>query len=165
MSQSNADAVREFTEGASGKACPTTPKPMDRENVRFIIRMVMSELCELACTVTENPEQRDKLLHDALDTRDVCSNFNYPTRTNLIGAQFDALVDAWYYSLNIAARHGVNMSRIFDVVHQANMNKRDPTTGKFLRRESDGKVIKPEGWKSPDIDGEIERQDNDGAWN
>jgi len=137
---------------------------MTRDDVMFITRMVMSELCELACTVTQTPEERDELLQTALESRDPCKNFNYESRSELIGAQFDALVDAWYYSLNVAARHGVNMSKIFDLVHQANMNKRDPETGKFLRRESDGKVIKPAGWQSPDITAEIQRQIEQGAW-
>ena len=31
------------------------------------------------------------------------------------------------------------------MVHAANMAKRDANTGKFIKRESDGKIIKPEG--------------------
>ena len=50
------------------------------------------------------------------------------------------------------------MSKIFDVVHAANMAKRDPTTGKFIRREDDGKIIKPAGWQPPDVTAEIKRQ-------
>lgn len=161
---SNAEAVREFTEGANGAPCPDAPQVMTRKDVLFIIRMVMSELDELACTVTEKEEERDELMKEALETRDPCKNFRYETESELIGAQFDALVDAWYYSLNCAARHGVNMSSIFDLVHSANMAKRDPETGKFLRRESDNKIIKPAGWKSPDITAEIERQTTQGAW-
>ena len=164
MSQSNAQAVTEFTEGSNGVPCPTVPKAMSRESVRFIIRMVLSELDELACTVTSTPEERDKFMEEALDTRDRCNNFKYESDTDLIGAQFDALVDSWYYSLNIAAKHGVNMSKIFDVVHAANMAKRDPTTGKFIRRESDGKVIKPAGWQAPNIEAEIDRQKTEGSW-
>ena len=132
----------------------------------FIIRMVMSELDELACTVCETADERDIMMKDALDARDPCKGLRptYSSKDELIGAQFDALVDAWYYSLNIAAKHGTNMSKIFDLVHKANMDKRDPETGKFLRRASDGKIIKPKGWTSPDITEEIKRQATDGAW-
>jgi len=128
--------------------------------------MVMSELDELACTVCPDAESRDKLMNEALGNRDRCKMFvdSYKSEDELIGAQFDALVDSWYYSLNTAAKHGVNMSKIFDVVHKANMDKRDPETGKFLRRETDGKIIKPEGWQPPDITGEIARQCEQGAW-
>lgn len=66
-------------------------------------------------------------------------------------------MDLWYYGLNAFAKKSVNLSAIFDTVHNANMAKRDPTTGKFIHRE-DGKIIKPEGWQPPDIVAEIKRQ-------
>ena len=162
--QSNSEAVREFTE-AAGTKCPDKPKPMTREDVMFLVRMKLSEIDELVCTVTENAEECEKFLQEALSSRDPCKNFKYETETELIAAQFDALVDDHYYSLNVSARHGVNLDRVFGVVHDANMAKRDPTTGKFLRRESDGKILKPAGWKAPDIEAEIERQKAEGAWN
>ena len=81
----------------------------------------------------------------------------------LVAEQGDAFVDIWYYSLNCMAKKGVNLSKIFDLVHNANMAKRDPSTGKFLKRD-DGKIIKPKGWRPPDIKQEIQRQMNDGAW-
>lgn len=52
---------------------------------------------------------------------------------------------------------------MFHVVHAANMAKRDPQTGKFIKRE-DGKIIKPMGWVPPNVEGEIERQVKVGAW-
>lgn len=161
---SNAYQVKEFTEGSTGKPCPEKPQVMSPEKVKFIIRMVISELDELACTVTTDVTERDRLMQECLDERDKCSQFSYPTDVDLIAAQNDALVDAWYYSLNLSAQHGVNLSAIFDIVHQANMAKRDPATGKFIRRESDGKVIKPAGWKSPDIEAEIKRQIEEGGF-
>jgi predicted HAD superfamily Cof-like phosphohydrolase len=33
---------------------------------------------------------------------------------------------------------------------KTNFNKIDPTTGKVIKRE-DGKVLKPEGWKAPEL--------------
>ena len=161
---SNAHAVKEFTEGANDLPCPDKPMAMSKADTLFIIRMVMSELDELACTVTKDRTECDQFMQEALDDRDKCKNFEYEAGPNLIAAQFDALVDSWYYSLNCAARHGTNLSSIFDLVHTANMNKRDPASGKFLRRESDNKIIKPKGWTSPDIDKEIERQLQDGPW-
>ena len=161
---SNAYQVKEFTEGSTGKPCPSSPQAMSYDKVKFIIRMVISELDELACTVTSDTESRDKLMQECLNERDKCSNFKYDTEVDLIAAQYDALVDAWYYSLNISAQHGVNLSSIFDIVHKANMAKRDPVTGQFIRRESDGKVIKPTGWQSPDIESEISRQIKEGSF-
>jgi len=161
----NATDVYQFTT-ETGYPCPDQPTVMTKDSVSFIIRMVMSELDELACTVCSDAESRDRLMNEALSDRDYCKNFSdsYRSDDELIGAQFDALVDSWYYSLNTAAKHGVNMSKIFDVVHKANMDKRDPETGKFLSRESDGKIIKPKDWQSPNITGEITRQRKQGAW-
>lgn len=161
--QSNAQDVLTFTR-ESGKVCPDYPTPMNRTEVAFLIKMVISELDELACTVSPNEMARDALMQEAFNTRDRCKNFEYCTSTETIADQADALVDAWYYSLNVSARHGINLSRIFNVVHAANMAKRDPVTGKFLKRESDGKIIKPEGWTPPDIVSEIKAQIRDGSW-
>jgi len=49
------------------------------------------------------------------------------------------------------------------VVHAANMAKRNPATGKFEKR-ADGKIIKPPGWKAPDVEGEMGRQFREGSW-
>lgn len=160
--RSDALDVREFTE-AAGTVCPKAPTVMSKSDAIFLTRMIISELDELLCTVSSGPEERDALLQSALDTRDRCKEFSYPSKDELVAAQFDALVDAWYYSLNVAARHGVNMSSIFNVVHTANMAKRDPVTGKFQKR-ADGKIVKPVGWTPPDITAEIQRQCTNGSW-
>merc|ERR1711904_190637 len=68
-----------------------------------------------------------------------------------------------YYMLNCAAKKGFNMSSIFGVVHAANMAKRNPETGRF-EKNADGKVIKPPGWKPPDVEGELARQVTEGSW-
>jgi len=87
-----------------------------------------------------------------------------PNKTNeLIAEQGDAFVDIWYYSLNCMAKKGVNLSRIFDLVHNANMNKRDPNTGRFEKR-ADGKIIKPKGWQPPNVTAEINKQSMNGSW-
>merc|ERR1712008_342330 len=81
----------------------------------------------------------------------------------VIGEQGDALVDIWYYSLNAMAKKGVNLSSIFDLVHSANMAKRDPATGRFEKRD-DGKIVKPKGWRAPNVGQEIKRQQDQGSW-
>ncbi len=103
-------------------------------------------------------------MFNALKSIDKCKKYEYPNEINKIGAQADACVDAWYYMLNICAKHGINLSKLFDVIHEANMDKRDPETGEFLRRSSDGKVIKRPGWQEPNIDAVIEKQMELGSW-
>lgn len=166
--QSNAQAVREFTEGASGKPCPLMPEPMNLEEVRFIVRMVMSELVELVQTLTPTTA-------DAVEFVKGCAgadtNLVYKApkpddpdyKAKMCAEQYDAFVDAWYYMLNAAAKKGCNLSKLFDVVHAANMAKRWPD-GTFHRRPEDGKVIKPPEWREPDVLGAIKKQMTTGAW-
>ena len=47
-------------------------------------------------------------------------------------------------------KNGIDLSKVFDAVHQANMDKKDKKTGKFIKR-NDGKILKPEGWKPANI--------------
>jgi|SRR5208337_597564 len=154
--KSNYEKVLEFTEGSLGKNCPRTPQPMSKEEVMFIVKMIQSELCELAQTVTTNSEEALALLHDCIGV-DVKTEYTIPTdQVSLIADQYDAFVDIWYYALNCSCKKGVDLSSIFNLVHDANMAKRFDD-GRFHRRD-DGKVIKPEGWKEPDVKGEIIRQ-------
>jgi predicted HAD superfamily Cof-like phosphohydrolase len=160
----NSLAVKEFTEGSTGKECPKFPVALDKDQVLFVIRMVVSELDELAATVCDNETDKNLLMLEALNTRDKCTEYNYPSNVDLIAAQADSMVDAWYYMLNVAAKSGINLSKVFDIVHAANMAKRDPITNKFIRRESDGKVIKPNGWQPPNIEKEIKEHLEKGSW-
>lgn len=162
--KSNSEDVKEFTEGYTGIKCPNRPIAMSKEEVMWLVRMVMSEMDELVATVTTDDKECTEFMQEALDTIDKCHHYEYKNEIELIGAQADAMVDAWYYMLNIGAKHGMNLSKLFGVIHEANMNKRDPTTKQFIRRESDGKVIKPEGWQPPNIEGEIEKQMVEGSW-
>jgi predicted HAD superfamily Cof-like phosphohydrolase len=164
MSKTNAEDVKEFTEGYTNTKCPNKPVAMTKDEVFWLIRMVLSEMDELAATVTSNDEECTEFMQEALKTIDKCHNYEYDSDVELIGAQADAMVDAWYYMLNIAAKHGMNLSKLFGVIHEANMNKRDPKTKEFIRRESDGKVIKPVGWQPPNIDAEIQKQFEEGSW-
>jgi hypothetical protein len=79
-------------------------------------------------------------------------------------AQVDSVVDMWYYSLNAFCKKCIDPSSVFNVVQDANMAKRDPTTGQFNIRESDGKIIKPVEWTPPDIVKEIRKQIHSARW-
>jgi predicted HAD superfamily Cof-like phosphohydrolase len=153
---SNSQLVKSFTEESMACTLPTKPIKMTKDEVRFITRMVFSEFAELCATVTNSSEECDDLLQDCLDTIDKPKIKNYDQEEELIADQYDSFVDAWYYMLNCSCKKGVDLDKIFNVVHQANMNKRFPD-GSFHRRE-DGKVLKPEDWKEPDVVQEIKRQ-------
>jgi predicted HAD superfamily Cof-like phosphohydrolase len=80
-----------------------------------------------------------------------------------VAEQADALVDAIYYICDTAVRHGMNLDRVFDIVHGANMQK--VVDGRVIRRE-DGKILKPEGWQDPGplLLDEVARQQAEGSW-
>ncbi len=162
MSKSDSVLVKEFTE-ATGTHIPLVPQKMNKEQVHFITKMIIDEVKELLATV-ESPEDYNKFLKDTVDTtKDVVRDPSTMSEAEIIAEQHDAFVDIYYYSLNCAAKNGVNLSKIFNIVHDSNMAKRDPATGVFLKRP-DGKVIKPEGWRMPDVTGEIENQMKHGAF-
>ena len=77
--------------------------------------------------------------------------------------QADALVDAIYYICDTAVRHGMNLDRVFEIVHGANMAK--VVDGRVIRR-SDGKILKPDGWRDPGplLASELGRQQSEGSW-
>jgi predicted HAD superfamily Cof-like phosphohydrolase len=156
--KSSYEKVRDFTRAAEIE-CPKEPTPMSKESVKFLIGMVLSELQELALTVTNNTEEATLMLYQSIGV-DPHEHKPIENVEERIAEQADAMVDAWYYMLNSAAQHSIDLSKVFDLVHNANMNKCDPKTGKFIRRKSDGKILKPEGWQAPDIVAEIKRQRN-----
>lgn len=80
-----------------------------------------------------------------------------------VAEQADALVDAIYYICDTAVRHGMNLDRVFDIVHGANMQK--VVDGRVIRRD-DGKILKPEGWQDPGplLLDEVARQEREGSW-
>jgi hypothetical protein len=52
----------------------------------------------------------------------------------------------------IALHFRFPMETLWKLVHQSNMSKRDPETGKFVWNEARTKIIKPKGWLGkPDI--------------
>lgn len=62
----------------------------------------------------------------------------------------DACMDSIWVILAFCHMKGYNVQGAWDEVLKTNMSKVDPVTGKVKRR-SDGKILKPEGWKEPDL--------------
>jgi predicted HAD superfamily Cof-like phosphohydrolase len=159
--KSEAAQVREFTMGC-GRSCPDKPSLMTYDEAKFLIGMMLSEIVELAQTVTSGPDQAVELVR-GLVTVDLKRNYVKPTdEIDLIAQQADAAVDCAYYAYDAFVKKGINLRSIFNVVHKANMDKRFPD-GTFHKRD-DGKIIKPPNWQEPDIRGEVERQKREGAW-
>lgn len=64
----------------------------------------------------------------------------------------DALADLLYVVYGAAIAFGIDIRPVFDEVHRSNMAKVGGPT------RADGKILKPEGWKPPDVKGIIEGQ-------
>lgn len=158
---SDSEKVADFT-SASGFTVPNKPSSMSKDEVFFLSKMMLDEILELCSTVADSNESKLNLITSIINSKNL-PQIHYAKDSLLIADQADALIDCYYYSLNAACKKGINLSKIFDIVHESNMNKRDPITLKFIKRD-DGKIIKPDGWEPPNIVKEIERQDLHGSF-
>jgi len=130
----------------------SVPEAFNKEEVSFLVKMMLDEIMELYATVADPQEAKYsmvKMITDSKDIPQISSDENL-----IIAEQADALVDCYYYSLNAAIKKGINLSEVFNIVHESNMTKKNSETNKFERR-SDGKIIKPPNFKAPDILGYI----------
>ena len=64
--------------------------------------------------------------------------------------QLDALVDILVVTIGAIRAAGWDGEAAWKEVMDTNFAKIDPETGKVRKRE-DGKVLKPEGWKAPEL--------------
>ena len=64
--------------------------------------------------------------------------------------QLDALVDILVVTMGAIRAGGFDGEGAWKEVMDTNFAKIDATTGKVRKRE-DGKVLKPEGWKAPEL--------------
>ena len=64
--------------------------------------------------------------------------------------QLDALVDILVVTMGAIRAGGFDGEGAWKEVMDTNFAKIDPNTGKVIKRE-DGKVLKPEGWKAPEL--------------
>jgi predicted HAD superfamily Cof-like phosphohydrolase len=62
----------------------------------------------------------------------------------------DACMDSIWVILAFCHMKGYDVHGAWNEVLRTNMSKVDPNTGKVKRR-SDGKILKPEGWQEPDL--------------
>ena len=161
--------VYEFTSGTdsfhnSGYMC--------KADVEFITKMVLSEVWELCDTVTDSMEETREMMEKA--ALDATSDMRVEYLSTLRDASASAEVvsdpqrDTVRTIMSLCSIVTaciqlaqtvmlVDIDRVFRVVHDANMRKRDPVTLLFTKR-ADGKVVKPPGWEPPNIEAEIKQQ-------
>jgi predicted HAD superfamily Cof-like phosphohydrolase len=147
--QSHQDMVREFTQ-ASGFDVPKKPHPMSETQVEFLCSMILDETLELLATVKSADYAKEFLLETITSAKFV-PQVQSKDPAVILAEQADALVDIEYYMLNAACKNGISIDPVFEEAHNANMRKRDPQTLQFIRHPGTGKILKPEGWKAPDV--------------
>lgn len=62
----------------------------------------------------------------------------------------DAIIDILVVTIGAGNSMGADVEGAWHEVMQTNFAKIDPETGK-VRKRADGKVLKPEGWKAPEL--------------
>jgi predicted HAD superfamily Cof-like phosphohydrolase len=98
-------------------------QPPSEENYKMYLSLIDEEVGELNDAVNSN----DKL------------------------EQLDALVDILVVTMGAIRAAGWDGQGAWKEVMDTNFAKIDPDTGKVRKRE-DGKVLKPEGWKAPQLE-------------
>lgn len=89
-----------------------------------------------------------------------CAEEGQETReATTIAGQADGWIDMIYFALGGLDEMGLDPSPLWDIVHAANMAKRQPD-GSVRRDPVTGKTLKPADWQDPGplIEAEIDRQ-------
>lgn len=73
----------------------------------------------------------------------------------------DALEDIVVVTIGAMHSMGADPEGAWNEVMRTNFEKIDPETGKVRKRE-DGKVLKPEGWKPPELEPFLKKNRNNG---
>lgn len=90
------------------------------------------------------PEVRQEALRASLIAEEAIETIEALRSKDLVEVA-DGICDLIYVALGAADVCGIDIDPIFDEVHRTNMLKNGGG------RRADGKVVKPEGWKRPDI--------------
>lgn len=130
----------------------------------FRLRTIAEEFLELltaALGVTEHttlPEDVDvALIKQGIESLLSRWRPSFDYNTILVA---DALVDMMVLIVGTGLELGIPLDRVWDEIHRTNMAK--VGTDGSVRRRADGKVLKPDGWKKPDIAAMLEEPS--GAW-
>lgn len=78
------------------------------------------------------------------------NEFREAIEQNDVVEQLDACMDMIWVILGYCHMKKFKVQEAWDEVADSNLSKIDTRTGKVIKRE-DGKVLKPEGWKPPQL--------------
>lgn len=126
-----------------GQEVRSTPRMIEDPKERMLAGNLILEECDeffaaLGLSIAVDKETEEPFLYHDRDAP-----------LNLVEAA-DAIGDMLVVVYGAANRLGLNAQAIFDEVHRSNMSKTNPD-GTVTRRESDGKVIKPDTYSPANI--------------
>lgn len=133
--------VREFHE-KFGLAPSSKKHALDLSTQIFRIRFMFEELLEYCRAVGYVPVVAED---GAVEIVPAENDFN-------AAQAFDGLIDLSYVALGTAYLHGFPFDAGWRRVHQANMRKVRATQSAQSKRGSTQDVVKPPGWKAPDLE-------------
>ena len=110
--------------------------------------------CDLTTGSKLNPEQY--ALYRKLIAEEV-GELNEAVENNDRVEQLDALIDILVVTIGAIHSMGADAQGAWKEVLKTNLAKINPETGKVIKRE-DGKVLKPEGWRPPNLSGFLENE-------
>lgn len=127
---------------------------MDKGDEMSVFTDVLNFHRKFGCFIAEKPSIQDKKrkkLRIALIQEEFDELLDAVKKKNIVKIA-DALADIQYVVNGMAIAYGINLDEVHKEVHASNMRK----VGGKIR--PDGKVLKPEGWKSPQIEEILEKQ-------
>lgn len=149
---------------------PSKPTPLSKEDALIRASFLAEEVIELLHASSNNHEELRDLYQKLLDKMDISlareiektdkGDKQYPQDDfERLVAQFDSLLDQDVFVNGTYTLMGINPKEPMRHVFNANMSKLFPD-GKPRFRETDGKIMKPDGWIGPEmhIEGELINQ-------
>lgn len=129
-----------------GQPIAERPAVPDDERIRLRASLVSEEAIELLEALFDSPEMIEDIKYKVNDLI-----IRGQVRVDFPSA-VDALADIDYVVEGSRIEFGVDGAPIAAEVHRANMEKQGGP------RREDGKVMKPPGWRPPDIEGKLREQ-------
>jgi predicted HAD superfamily Cof-like phosphohydrolase len=139
------DQVREFHAMIENHDEPT-PRVISDDRVRLRASLIAEEFFETLEAMYESSSTLHAARFAVMDLLETCDPaVNLP-------ALADGMADLDYVVEGTRLEFGIDGGPVAAEVHRANMTKRGGP------RRADGKHLKPEGWKPPDIEGVLRAQ-------
>ena len=113
----------------------------------FSDQRVFMEACDQTTNRIKN-EKQYALYRDLI--KEEVEELNAAIKENDEVEQLDALIDILVVTIGAIHSMGADAEGAWQEVFKTNLAKIDVNTGKVIKRE-DGKVLKPVGWKPPNL--------------